>query len=149
MFISTRKYTSITEKLFLASQRPYIGIRTYNHNFLSDATGVLLETKIQNYGNTPAKNIDVLTEVFVDEIKIEFDNLKVENQIIFPQSSHPISMIIKNKNMFLAIKNGQSLLKIHTKITYSGITDKKYGTEEICKYNHKSPSFVGEFGEWR
>jgi hypothetical protein len=148
MWKTTRAYTKITRQMFLASQRPYIGISTYAHNFSSSGSMIYLETKLQNFGNTPAKNVDVITEVFVDGILIIFKNSKVENQTIFPQKSHPICMIADDMTMFLAIKNGESHLKLHTHITYKGITDQIYSTSEVCAYDYKPQLFVGESAEW-
>ena len=50
--------------------------------------------------------------------------------------------------MFLAIKNGKSILELRTYIKYYGITDKEYSTDEVCIYNNEAQLFLKKTGEW-
>ena len=148
MWLTTHRYTKITEDMFFASQRPYIGTITYIHNLHTDSSKVRLTVKLQNYGNIPAKKVDALIQVIIDNKILPVENSEATNQIFFPHWIHTLDVMLNDKDLFLAIKNGKSVLELRTFIKYYGITDKEYSTNEVSVYNHTAKLFIKKTGEW-
>ena len=121
MWRTTRTYTTITKNTFLASQRPYIGASTYIHN---------------------------LHQIIVDGKILPINNSENKNQIFFPHWIHTLDGKIKDRNIFLAVKNGTSILEIRSFVKYYGIADKEYSTDEVCTYNPEMEIFIKKSGDW-
>ena len=152
MWKATKKYTEVTENIFLASQRPYIGRSTHKIRFVEEKKVIDLSVFIKNYGKVPAKNVSAIINIFVNEILLsDIKNNKTEGQVLFPSQEHPIDFIFDLQNIpasYNDIKNGKLLFEIMTEIKYNGVTKTQYTTKEKEAYKHIIASFIKVFGEW-
>ena len=148
MWRTSRAYTTITKNTFLASQRPYIGASIYIHNLHTDSSEIFLTVKLQNYGSVLAKKVDALIQIIVDGKILPINNSENKNQIFFPHWIHTLDGKIKDRNIFLAVKNGTSILEIRSFVKYYGIADKEYSTDEVCTYNPEMEIFIKKGGDW-
>jgi hypothetical protein len=145
---TTHTYTTITKQIFLASQRPYIGISRYFHNIHPDTSIIKLSVELKNFGNTPAKNVDFMIEALIDDKILPLDNNTNKNQIFFPQSAHAMDAIFEDRNLLLAIIANRSTLKLHTHVTYKGITTQDYSIDEVSIYSDQIKNFITISGDW-
>lgn len=149
MFKVTKKYTEITENIFLSSQRPYVGRTTFEIFFDKTDHSTYMKFFLKNFGNIPARKVKATIQVFFNEEPIKITGAQCENQIFFPQENLPMNIILpKNPIYYMGIKFGNAQLKIITNIEYYGVTDKKYTTTETEIYNHVIKSFMKQHGDW-
>jgi len=151
MLFATRKYTKVTEELFLTSQRPYIGKE--KHIIMFDDTNKVIRFSniIKNYGTVPAKKVSCKIKLLIKGKLQNIEGGESSNQIFFPQETHSIDLILslhKIPDAFYDIFHGKLPLELSMEIEYFGATKKKYATTETEIYNHTIKTFVKEFGEW-
>lgn len=151
MLLATRKYTKVTEEIFLASQRPYIGKEKHIIMFDENNKVIRFSNIIKNYGSVPAKKVSCKIKMLIKGKLEKIDGGESSNQIFFPQETHSMDLILnlhKQPNAFYAIVNGELPLELTMEIEYYGATKKKYSTTETEIYNHTIKTFVKEVGEW-
>ena len=152
MLKATKKYTEVTENIFLTSQRPYIGRSTHKIRFVEEKKVIDLSVFIKNYGTVPAKNVSTIINIFVNGTLLsDVENNKTVGQVLFPTQEHPIDFIFdlhKLPDSYYEIKNGKLTFEIMTEIKYDGVTETQYTTKEKEVYKHIINSFLKVFGEW-
>ena len=151
MLIATKKYTKITEEIFLTAQRPYIGKKDHAIMFDDDNKVIRFSNIIKNYGSVPAKKFSCKIKLLIKGKLQELDGGESSNQIFFPEETHSMDLILnlhKQPKAFYAIINGELPLELTMEIEYFGATDKKYSTTETEIYNSSIKTFVKESGEW-
>ena len=151
MLRATKKYTEVTEQLFLSSQRPYLGRDNHIINFHEPSKKIIFTIYIKNYGDVPAKNVSALIKLVINDVVQPVENNQSKNQIFFPKQSHPMDFVFnleKIPDSFYEIQNGKLSLKIISEINYTGVTKEKYSTKEEEIYNHNIKSFLKEDGAW-
>lgn len=152
MWKATKKYTEVTEDIFLSQQRPYIGRSRHIIRFIDGKKIIDLSLFIKNYGTIPAKNVSAVINVFVNGTLLsDVENNKTEGQVLFPTQEHPIDFVFdlhKIPDSYDEIKNGKLTFEIITEIRYDGVTKTQYTTKEKEVYKHIINSFLKVFGEW-
>lgn len=152
MLKATKKYTEVTEDIFLTSQRPYIGRSGHIIRFIDEKKIIDLSFFIKNYGTIPAKNVSAVINVFMNEtLQPDIENNKTEGQVMFPSQEYPIDFVVdfhKFPDSYNEIKKGKLSLEIMTEIKYNGVTQTQYTTKEKEVYKNIIKSFLKVFGEW-
>ena len=149
MLIVTYKYFKITKNIFLVSQRPYIGRTSFKMEFKEETHSIYLRFFVKNFGNVPARKVDTIFQLYINDRIIPVENSQSKNQIFYPQENLPIDIALPDNPLYFnGIKHGDSRLKIVTEIKYYGVTDKQYSTTETEIYNHTVGVFVKQDGDW-
>lgn len=151
MLFATRKYTKVTEEIFLTSQRPYIGKEKHIIVINEDNKTIHFSNIIKNHGSVPAKKVSCKIKLLIKGQIQKIDGGEASNQIFFPQETHSMDLILnlhKIPDAFYDIIQGKLPLELALEIEYYGATNKKYSTSETEIYNYTIKTFVKEFGEW-
>ncbi|MCX8106958.1 MAG: hypothetical protein N3D80_13910 [Ignavibacterium album] len=138
-----RSSINLTKKIFELTNRPFIGIKKSEIHFVANGHLNPMFTYF-NFGNVPAKEINIGFSVVLDSKKIYNSNFTIDN--IFPQNSILWANTLNSdfKGMF-TVKNTFDLFM---KITYRGVTDEIYSTEECYRYNSLSDDFKIIISKW-
>ncbi|GAB6283542.1 MAG: hypothetical protein STSR0008_23180 [Ignavibacterium sp.] len=88
MLLATRKYTKVTEEIFLSSQRPYIGKEKHIIMFDENNKVIRFSNIIKNYGSVPAKKVSCKIKLLIKGKLQNIEGGESSNQIFFSQETH-------------------------------------------------------------
>lgn len=150
MWGTTKKYTEVTENIFLSSQRPYIGKEKHIIKIDENNKTIHFSNIIKNFGSVPAKKVSCSIKLFIKGSLQKIDGGESKDQIFFPQENHSMDLILnlnKVPTAFCDIINGVLPLEILMEIEYYDAADRRYFTNETEIYNHTIKTFIKKTGD--
>jgi hypothetical protein len=149
MWLITRRYVKITEQIFNAQQRPFIGVASYTFESDPQTKRISLGVKFENFGTIPARKFDANWEVYIGEMAIQINKTKVNPSTLFPKVPSIINGSMIQEKTYDSIMNGAVALEIIFKATYQGVTDIEYETYEKARFVARLSGFVAIDGNWK
>ncbi|BDV43604.1 hypothetical protein GURASL_25270 [Geotalea uraniireducens] len=132
--IKTSEYTEITKNIYNASNRPYIGIESFEVN-KDDNKHILINVHYKNFGTVPASNVKVNYDMLLDGNPGNHSNIELDDSKsnLFPQSIHNIRL--KTGSYYDDIISGKHKLDVVIDIKYRGATKDIYEVNERWRYD--------------
>lgn len=138
----TREYTEITNKIYKASSRPYVGINTIKISKNEPGT-LTIALEFKNFGNTPATNVRISFDALLNNGKMNeshrYKNLDKMHSNIFPQCTYSFPFSVTSN--YKEITSGVVPFVLNIKANYSSITEDNYEDNEEMQYNPFTNSF--------
>jgi hypothetical protein len=138
---STAGATKVTRDMFLASQRPYVGIPTYDTHWDANTKTFKFVGHARNFGSIPAQNVGVLkSEIVVDGVPVDRPTpTKFGKFTIFPETPHYLNFFLTSKAAVMVLPER---LEIHITLRYEGLNGKGYRYEQEALYHEQTGQFI-------
>lgn len=125
MFRATVANTKITNKIFEAAHRPYLGIQSTNTKLNDGAIEFICIAR--NFGSVPAHNIEILSHATtVGGTATDLPRLvEIGGFSIYPTSHKELHLRVGDKSVYNAISNN-ARLEMFVTLRYEGLAGQKY-----------------------
>jgi hypothetical protein len=138
---ATRDSVAVTRSAFEAANRPYVGVGETSI-FKDEAKEVLyIKIEVKNFGTVPASHVLTSWNAYIDGAAQPQNKVPHRPVILFPQDSAYLQATAGDA-MYSSIVSGRSVLTIVVEISYKGVTDRIYRSEQEYRYAHDLHAFM-------
>lgn len=121
---ATVQNTRITNAIFDAAHRPYIGIPSIEYNRDEEKRFVQFTAMIENSGAVPAGDLQVDIQVLLDSVPLQISTYENNGSYIMPRST--TKYLIKLMDDKFTKVERAAVLNLRFSIKYKGIAQKQY-----------------------
>jgi hypothetical protein len=138
---ATAANTRITNKIFEAANRPYLGLQSVNTKLRDESIEFICVAR--NFGSVPAHNVEILSHVAtIDGTAIDLARLvEFGGFSIYPGSEKSLHLSVGDESSYDAIsKNAR--LDMSVTLRYEGLASQKY------EYNYQGMFYLDGGGQF-
>jgi hypothetical protein len=136
----------ISKDTFSSTIRPFIGVDNIESQIDSINNNFVVIVSFKNFGSIPAKDLETIMDVYIDNELIKKDIPFQQNkQILFPDKNS--FLLYALQPYYKRILNGADL-KVFIDIRYYGVSDEEYTTSHRFQYYKPSNNLAPIGGEW-
>ncbi|MEW6196763.1 MAG: hypothetical protein AB1521_16575 [Bacteroidota bacterium] len=143
MWLSMKKSINLTKQNFELSNRPFIGVTEFGINFV-DNGHLNPFFRYINFGNVPAKEIVLNLSIEHNSEKIFYYKSIMNN--VFPSNTSMWAEVFETDYKSMISPTDDFTLAMN--ISYNGVTNTRYSTKELYKYDYASNSFSVIESKW-
>ena len=133
--------TILAQRVFEASQRPYVGIEAVHYSADKSKRTMTITTDIRNFGVNPAEDVEIESHWYVDGIEaMRSDQPPKKHGVIFPGNARSLNAFFSNVD-FPGLESGRIKWVISVSSTYRW-TNKKYKYCEQWGYSSLNQQFA-------
>ena len=138
----TNRQIEHSQKAFINTHRPYVGIRNTSTARSSVDGGFLFSLTIYNFGPSPGNKLKVDWDALINSVVSPSTGVPQKEGIIFP--GHPLHLEGSiTKEQYDAVMKNMSVLELKSKIYYEGLTQEKYHCFQSFRYIPDKNAFSG------
>ena len=143
---ATKRSTEITQKIFEAANRPYIGTEGVKTR-INELEGFLrFEVEIKNFGTVPASNLTGGWDILYNGELLPIVRPQRDASILLPQGS--IFLVAQLADpQFQPLADGEARLELRLSFRYTGVTDHEYQYRERYEFVRDLRGFASMGGE--
>jgi hypothetical protein len=116
--IATWRTASIADMIYLASERPYLGVESLRLD-TSKPNEPRVAIEYRNFGHLSSDNTVLDTRMIIDGSVVAGETVRLEAGILSPEVPHFVYRRLP-PDKYPAIANGRSMLEVEVKATYRG-----------------------------
>jgi hypothetical protein len=135
IWFTTRENTSATRKVLEASHRPYLGVIQVQVDLLHRDSGQL-RALVQNVGTAPSRIAKI-------DLHVDFNGKPTKETVseiaFLPNQEHTVCCELGTEDIRLLGSPSEVIATV--KISYQGMTRKRYQTETRCAYRAPGQPF--------
>jgi hypothetical protein len=139
MWTATWRQAKITQEMFEAANRPYVGVLSVDGMIFSGTKGegmvIQLVFVAKNAGSVPARAISVVWRVWTENREIEQQPHKLQPIVLLPDQTEYLRSTFNLGDEYKRIQD-KTLLNVSLTIKYKGVTEQDYHYEQHAVLQH-------------
>lgn len=137
---ATKRAADITQKMFEAANRPYVGVTTIELE--TGPQAVHIPITVKNSGTVIASNIGIAANSFHNGTPFRADPIEEYPGVLIPGAEFFKDIVIRPTSFANIVAQGEEIT-VSVDIEYTGLTSTKYKSEAVFAFEPEISAFTG------